>query len=184
MSAKGATRLEEVREKEVDALTAKAQDFLRLQGAALRVAIQDHQRDKTVLANDIVFKSIALADYLKDSTEILLLGATAGQPVHEEIRRAAAHDDLTRSVVFDAVASVAVDGALSWIMDYFYAQLRRENKAFGHHRFSCGYADFDLENQRALYQVLQLEKFGVKLAASFMFVPEKTVTAVVGIKNA
>ena len=48
-------------------------------------------------------------------------------------------------------------------------------------RFSAGYADFNLENQKALYERLQMGKIGVTITPSFILLPEKSVTAISGI---
>jgi hypothetical protein len=55
------------------------------------------------------------------------------------------------------------DAGLDWIMDYFNQQLRREGKTLLPRRFSAGYADFNLENQKAIYDTLQMEKIGVTI---------------------
>ncbi len=48
-------------------------------------------------------------------------------------------------------------------------------------RFSAGYADFNLENQRAIYDILQMGKIDVTITSSFILLPEKSVTAISGI---
>jgi cobalamin-dependent methionine synthase I len=48
-------------------------------------------------------------------------------------------------------------------------------------RFSAGYADFNLENQKAIYDMLQMGKIGVTITPNFILLPEKSVTAISGI---
>jgi len=48
-------------------------------------------------------------------------------------------------------------------------------------RFSAGYADFNLENQKAIHEMLQMGKNGVAITPSFILLPEKPVTAISGI---
>jgi cobalamin-dependent methionine synthase I len=48
-------------------------------------------------------------------------------------------------------------------------------------RFSAGYADFNLENQKAIYEILQMGKIGVTINFNFILLPEKSVTAISGI---
>jgi len=74
------------------------------------------------------------------------------------------------------------DNALSWIINYFNRQLSRESKQLTSKRFSAGYGDFSLENQKIIYDVLKLEQLGISLSDKYMLIPEKSVTAVVGIK--
>ena len=181
--AKGKTKVTKIQEEELARFFREAEGFLKLQGSAVRLAVVAKDAEKITLENNIVFKSISLAQLLKDCDEVFFLGATAGIKIHEFIRDNSKEGDMTKAVVFDAVASECVDKALDWMMEYFYTELRRENKAFTRFRFSAGYADFSLENQRVFFDALQLARFGVRLTAASMFVPEKTVTALVGVKK-
>jgi hypothetical protein len=181
--ARGKTKITKVQEESLSRSILEAQGFLKLQGAASRLTVIAKDTEKVTLENNIVFKSISLARLLQDCDEVFFLGATAGMKIHEFIRNNSTVGDITKAIVFDAVASECVDKALDWMMEYFYAQLRRENKAFARFRFSAGYADFSLDNQRIFYDTLQLARFGVRLTATSIFVPEKTVTALVGVKK-
>jgi len=109
------------------------------------------------------------------------MGATAGHPIMEAIREKTNHGDLTAAVVYDATASEMTDAALDWIMHYINGQLRREGKHLLPRRFSAGYADFALENQKAMHQKLQMEKIGVSITPDYILLPEKSVTAISGI---
>ena len=50
-------------------------------------------------------------------------------------------------------------------------------------RFSPGYGDFLLENQRDFFELLKIGDFGVKLTERYIFIPEKTVTAIAGVET-
>ncbi|MGC9975923.1 MAG: vitamin B12 dependent-methionine synthase activation domain-containing protein, partial [Syntrophales bacterium] len=82
----------------------------------------------------------------------------------------------------DAAASEIVEAALDWIMDYFKQSLKRENRRLLGKRYSAGYGDLFLETQKTMYRLLQLDKIGIEITESCMLVPEKTVTAITGIK--
>jgi len=111
----------------------------------------------------------------------VLMGATAGVAVMDAIQEKTRQDDLAAAVVYDATASEMVDAALDWIMDYVNQQVRREGKKLLPRRFSAGYADFKLENQKMIYEKLQMDKIGVNINSGFILLPEKSVTAISGI---
>ncbi len=51
-------------------------------------------------------------------------------------------------------------------------------------RYSPGYGDFQLSDQRFLFDALQIPKnIGVSLTDSFLMVPFKSVTAVIGLSS-
>ena len=89
----------------------------------------------------------------------------------------------TRGVVLDAAASEITDAALDWIAGYFDQILRRERKRLLHARYSAGYGDLLLENQRTMHRLLTLEKIGVTITESCILIPEKSVTAITGIRQ-
>ena len=107
----------------------------------------------------------------------------AGAAVIEAIRRDTAADNLARAVVLDAAASEMVDAALDWMEAFFAQDLRRESRRLTKSRFSCGYGDLALENQKLFHDLLDLKRFGVELTEQYILVPEKSVTAVAGIET-
>jgi cobalamin-dependent methionine synthase I len=109
------------------------------------------------------------------------MAATAGSAIMEAIKEKTRQDDLATAVVYDATASEMTDTGLDWIMDYLNQQIRREGKTLLPRRFSAGYADFNLENQKAIYEILQMGTIGVTITSSFILLPEKSVTAISGI---
>ena len=101
----------------------------------------------------------------------------------EAIGRDTADGNLTRAVVFDAAASEMVDAALDWMETFFGRELRREARRLTKSRFSCGYGDLALDNQKLFYDLLELGRLGVELTEQYILVPEKSVTAVAGIET-
>lgn len=178
---KGVTRIEEQRKREIEDAIEYALPLIHLTGAGVRIPIEERGQFNIALSKGIVFESRDLARMLKGCAEALLMGATAGKDIMEAIENDSKNNRLTRGIVLDAVASEMVDASLDWIADYFNSQLRRENRRLTKKRFSAGYGDFLLENQKIMYDVLELETLGVELNESCMLVPQKSVTAVAGI---
>ena len=178
---KRTTEISVGRKKETDFFINEAFSLIFLRGMFLRLAINNNDGERIILAGDLTFNSKKLSVFLRNCREIILMGATAGNAIMEAIKEKTRHDDLAAAVVYDATASEMTDAALDWIMDYFNQILRREGKSLLPRRFSAGYADFDLKNQKMIYEKLQMNKFGVKINSSFILIPEKSVTAIGGI---
>jgi hypothetical protein len=178
---KASTRITAKRQEETERQIKEALDLIHLQGAALRLAIRIELPDKIILPQDLLFTSRKLAAFLRDAHEIVLMGATAGDEIMAAIRKDAAGDQVTKGVVMDATASETVDAALDWIMGYLNQGLRREGKLLMKTRYSAGYGDFALENQRAIHRLLAMERLGVSLTDTCILMPEKSVTALTGI---
>ena len=178
---KGKTQLTPEQKDEVEHYIEDALSLISLKGAGISISIQEKKSSGIILSTGIVFESVHLSAFLEDCREIVLMGATAGSDIIEAIREDSAENNLTRAVVFDATASEVVDASLDWIMNYFNQELRRENKRLTSTRFSAGYHDFLLENQKIICDILQLQRIGININENFILTPEKSVTAVAGV---
>jgi len=168
-------------QKETDRIITQATALISLRGSFTRLAINDNINGKISLDGDAIFHSKKLSVFLRDCKEAVLMGATAGNEITEAIKEKSAQGDLQAAVIYDATASEMADAALDWIMDYIKQLIRREKKTLLPRRFSAGYADFDLSNQKIIYQLLALEKIGVRITNERILLPEKSVTAISGL---
>jgi hypothetical protein len=178
---KRTTQIQVNQQKETDRFIDEAVSIISLQGSLLRTPINKNDGKKIFLAGNLIFDSEKLSSFLSNCKEAALMGATAGNSIMEAIKEKTNQDNLAAAVVYDATASEMADAGMDWIMDYLNQQVRRERKTLLPRRFSAGYADFDLKNQKAIYEILQMEKIGVTITPSFILLPEKSVTAVSGI---
>ena len=131
------------------------------------------------LDNGTVFHSKALARYVGEATELFLFGATLGSRVDIALRR------MALTSVAEAGAGQAVAAALiETYCDDCCAELQKrlpEGKKLKW-RFSPGYGDWALEEQKILFPVLDCaHTIGLTLTESCMMAPVKSVTAVMAI---
>ena len=181
--AKNITLLSDKQKEEVEKYIDDALAIIKLKGAACCIPIINIEGSKIKLSENIEFNSASLAELFKDCREVFFMAATAGGEIVKFIKKDSLGKDITSAVIFDATASEIVDASLGWIMSYFERNFRRENKTFTNKRFSAGYGDFSLENQKIMYKVLGLEKIGITINEKYILFPEKSVTAVAGIKT-
>lgn len=180
---KKSTTLSSSQKKETDCYIREAASLIFLQGFFHPIPVLQNNGRTVDLTGGLSFTSRKLAAFLGDCREAVLLGATAGQAIMHAIREKTEQGHLTAVVVYDATASEMTDAALDWIMDYINRQLRREGKHLLPRRFSAGYADFALSNQKTVYEKLQMEKAGVTLSPDYILCPEKSVTAICGVRE-
>jgi hypothetical protein len=178
---KKTTAISSVQQRRTNQCLEEALSIIALQGSFLALPVHENNGRKIRLADGLSFDSAKLAAFLGTCRETVLMGATAGSAIMEAIQNKTNQGDLTAAVVYDATASEMADAALDWIMDYINRQLRREGKQLLSRRFSAGYADFALDNQKKMHEKLHLARIGVRITDSFLLVPEKSVTAVSGI---
>ena len=180
---RGTTKISDRKREEIERHINYALSLVSLKGAGLRVSLKDVTSHLVVFENGIEIESEKLARFLKGCTEALLIGSTAGGAVMDAIRDDTEGGDMTRGVIVDAVASEMTDAALDWIVGLFNRLLTRENARLTKGRFSAGYGDFLLEKQRMVYDLLELDRIGVEINENCILIPEKSVTAVAGIRG-
>ena len=178
---KGVTELNPAEEDKLAATIDEALSVVHLKGAACMLDLVRVDRSGVELEDRTVFSSSALAGMLSGCEQVLLMGATAGQAIMEEISLATRSENLTRAVILDAVASEMTDSGLDWIMDYMNQDLMRKARRLTKARFSAGYGDFSLENQKDIYALLHLDTIGVSITDTCILMPEKSVTAIAGV---
>ncbi len=139
-------------------------------------------RDNTSVTLDcgIAFHSVKLSSIMKNAGKASLILCTIGPDLTIETARLTKEGEMTRAVILDAVGSEAVES----FADYITGVLKRENMLFNLKntmRFSPGYGDLNTDVHPAMLRLLDAGSLGVSFhEESFVLVPEKTVTAVIG----
>lgn len=130
------------------------------------------------LDTGVRFTSRDLARHLKGCDKALLLAATLGSRVDVAIRRLA-----LGSVAEGAAAQAVAAALIESYCDSVQAQADTDGLA-QRPRFSPGYGDWNLEEQRLLFPVLDCAKrIGLTLTDGLMMAPSKSVTAIIGLSE-
>ena len=177
------TAITRTQKDEINAYMHEAVSLIELKGSARTLTIVARSDGRIELEDGTVFESAALAKMLGGCQDVLLMAATAGTAIMQVIASDIAGANITRGVVLDATASEVVDAGLSWIMAYFNQVLLRQGRIVTRKRFSAGYGDLALVNQRTLYRLLKLERIGIDITESCILIPEKSVSAIAGIRG-
>ena len=118
--------------------------------------------------------------FLRDCDGVVLLAATLGAEAEALIRRASARD-MADAVILDAAGSAAIET----VCDNFCADLAAAlAPRYLTDRFSPGYGDMPLSDQRAIFRLLDVSRrIGVSLSESGLMIPQKSVTALIGVSD-
>lgn len=148
-----------------------------------RFKIVEKVEDRIILDNDLALQSRSLAKLLDRSCEVVLMAATVGKEVVEESLSQVQGGDAALGVIIDSTASQTADAAITWIMECVDKLVRREGKRVTKHRYSPGFGDLSLINQKAIFEMLDLSRLGLGITDKHMLVPEKSVIAIIGIEG-
>ena len=156
--------------------------FLKLRNEVqARHVLQKHAceilEDGVLLECGVKFTSKDLAKHLAGCKEVLLLAATLGAKVDIAIRRLSL-ESVSEGAAAQAVAATIIEGYCDEVQE------RVESDWYQRPRFSPGYGDWDLSEQRKLFAILECEKkLGLTLTDGLMMAPSKSVTAVIGLSD-
>lgn len=123
-----------------------------------------------------------LSQHLRGCRECFLFACTLGPAVDMLVKRYT----LTEPAMLPVIQAVAAaytefcaNEAQRELEDY-----ARNHSLYLRPRYSPGYGDFPLNCQRFLFDALEIsKKIGVTLTETFMMVPFKSVTAVIGLSD-
>lgn len=119
-----------------------------------------------------------LAKCLKNSKKAIIFAATVGVEIDRLIIKNMTVSP-TKAVIFDAIGSERIEA----LCDTFCSEIELEKNIKKTPRFSAGYGDLPLETQTKIFSVLSCEKnIGLTLNDSLIMSPNKSVTAIFGIK--
>lgn len=158
-----------------DVVYLKLRNEVQPRSLIRRTACQTNANE--VRVDGAVFHSQALAGYLQGCEEVLLFAATLGPKVDSAIKR------LTLLSLTEGNAAQAV--AASLIENYSNQVLAEYDTGDLHQlpRFSPGYADWQLSEQKEFFQLLNCQSIGLTLTDSCMMTPVKSITAIVGLSK-
>jgi len=159
----------------------EAEDLCTVHGGFRILGIKEISESNIALDNGICFKSYDLATFLKGADQVVFMFSSAGNEISLNIQKEINLGNTAYGVILDAAASVIADAGLDWLMDYINLILKREGKSLSNNRYSPGYGDLTLQNQRTLFDALNMSRYQIELTEKYMLIPEKTVTAIVGI---
>jgi len=129
---------------------------------------------------DVVIESGSLARNLAGCTQCVLFAATAGPFCDMLVKRAS-----VTSSAYASCCQAAGAAAIEAYCDLINDKIKDEYEAkglFARPRFSPGYGDLPLENQKDWFRLLDITRnTGIELTGSLLMVPTKSVTAIIGL---
>ncbi len=136
-------------------------------------------RNNTVTVDDTDFESKSLSKHLENAKEGIIISATLGVEADNIIRREMVLGTLNASVA-QAVATAMIEDYL----DSVCKGLERQYSVSFLPRFSPGYGDWALNEQTKILNLSGgYKQCGITLTESYMMLPTKSVTAIVGITD-
>ena len=127
-----------------------------------------------------ILRGEKIGKHLAGCDKVILLSATVGEDIEETVTKRFQRGEYASSVLLDAAATTAVEQ----IADEMEKAIRPKAVAKGYRmrwRFSPGYGDWPMEQQPEVVRLSHAGEIGISLSESFMLVPRKSITAIIGL---
>ena len=127
-------------------------------------------------------ESRGLAEHLEGCSQVIVIAATLGV-AYDRLLARAAKTSPTKALLLDGLGAERIEA----LCDLFCEEESVRLQAVGAtltRRFSAGYGDLPLELQKSIFCALDCERnIGLTLNGSMLMSPQKSVTAIIGIKK-
>ena len=133
------------------------------------------------LFNPYAKKSRAVMRLLQDCHSVMLMIATLGTQVEDQAKKYRIEKQLFSGYILDRMGSYLVESTIRNLDRTINSECDKRQQTCTI-RYSPGYQDFPLECQSIFIQLSQQKLPFLKIKPNFQLIPEKTITAIKGIK--
>ncbi len=134
----------------------------------------------SLIEGSIIFKSRIITKLLERCTQVAIFLVTIGKYLEETSFQLARDGLILQATILDAIGSDAVEGVVGFAQD----KIKEIVKAQGYvtsRRFSPGYCDWNIGQQRMLFYALTGNTIGVRLTGECLMIPQKSISGIIGI---
>ncbi|MBQ7704979.1 MAG: methionine synthase [Selenomonadaceae bacterium] len=146
--------------------------------------IYDYDCEKHIVNSAPPFEILgnSIIKHLAGCEKVACIAVTVGENIEREVTKKFAAGNYVASVLLDAAATAAVEQAADELEKAIAREVAKESLKM-RWRFSPGYGDWQLENQKNFFYVTGAPEIGMNLTESLMLVPRKSVTAIIGLEK-
>lgn len=133
-----------------------------------------------LIDDSIIFKSQVVAQLLEHCSQVAILLVTIGKYLEETTSKLARDRLMLQATVLDAIGSDAVEKVADAVQD----RIKEIAGTMGlviSRRFSPGYCDWNIGQQRMIFHALTGNTMGVRLTGECLMIPQKSISGIVGI---
>jgi hypothetical protein len=135
------------------------------------------------IEDSIIFKSEVIVRLLEQCKHVAIFVVTIGKYLEETAWKLSRDGLILQATVLDAVGSDAVEKAAVSVHGRIEEMARSEGLVTSR-RFSPGYCDWNIGQQRMLFHALTGRTSGVRLTAECLMIPQKSISGIIGIGSA
>ncbi len=134
----------------------------------------------SLIEGSVIFKSRIIARLLERCSQVAIFVVTIGKYLEETTAQLAKDGLILQATVLDAIGSGAVEKVADFVQDRI-KDIAEAQGLVTSQRFSPGYCDWNVGQQRMLFYALTGNTLGIRLTGECLMVPQKSISGIIGI---
>lgn len=133
-----------------------------------------------ILEGGVIFESDVIARLLEQCNKVAIFVMTIGKYLEDMAAQLAQDGLVLQSAVLDAIGSDAAERLADSVEDHISEVAHNQGLTISR-RFSPGYCDWDVSQQKLVFQTMKGDCAGVYLTDSCLMLPRKSISGIIGI---
>jgi len=138
------------------------------------------QGSSVVIEGSIVFQSEVVAQLLEQCEKAAVFLMTIGSHLEEMVCRLTEDGLMLQATVLDAIGSVYTEKLADFVQSRV-GEVACAQGLYTSRRFSPGYCDWDVSQQKMVFQAVNGDSVGVRLTDGCQMLPRKSMSCIIGI---
>jgi hypothetical protein len=158
-----------------------AQKLIRPKAAVVFCGININE-NLTVFEDGFKIESFQVAKLFEGCFKAYGVAVTIGPGIEKKRNELITKKETLQAFLIDAAGSVAAEEVIKSVNE----QIKKFEEPLGNKitkRFSPGYGDWFIQSQKKFLEWIGARQIGINLNSSFQMQPEKSVSAVIGVKR-
>lgn len=146
--------------------------------------VYDYDDENKIVLSEPHFKikGESIQKHLSGCEKVICMAVTVGEKIEQEITSRFKQNHYFDAMLMDAAATVAVEQAADELEKAVEPEFSKESYKM-RWRFSPGYGDWNLTQQKNFFNVVGAKEIGMRLSISMMLIPRKSITAIIGLEK-
>ena len=116
----------------------------------------------------------------EESSKVALAIVTLGKPLPEKVNNMMNKGKYVDGIILDAIGSTAVEGLADLVNYEIQKEVKKMSLQFSK-RYSPGYCDWDLSDQKMIFELLPAHMIDVQLTDGYLMIPIKSISFAINI---
>jgi hypothetical protein len=135
---------------------------------------------RVFIEGSVAFRSNVIAQLLERCQKVAVFVVTIGSRLGDVVRQLSKDGLMVQAAVLDAIGSDAAETLAHVVQDIVGKEAEAEGLGISL-RFSPGYCDWRISQQKMVFRALNGDTAGVRLTDGCLMVPQKSVSGIIGI---